>query len=170
MVFETHESRESFFMEKIASMKEEIFRYVYAILENRQDAEDASQDSLLLAWERLEQLQCPEKARYWLLKIARNSAIDLLAGKSRYEAMKRKALPEGAFFNTEDMVLADERADELMSGIRRLPQRYQHVIRLKMAGLSPREVRELLGVSEKVRGLLLHRARKSLKKIIDTMD
>lgn len=60
-----------------------LFRAAYMVLGNRQDSEDAVQETLILAWRRLHLLREPEAFRGWLLKIATNEATSAVRRRSR---------------------------------------------------------------------------------------
>ncbi len=170
MVFETRESREAFYRDKIVSMEKELYYFALSILKNEQDARDVVQETLVTAWERLEQLRDPQSLRSWLMRVARNKAVDLIRAKSRYVLSDRGTPERGVFFSAEEILVNREARKELLELIGQLPKNYARILRLTMQGLCPKEICELLGISERVRSLLVYRARKSLRKLLDKME
>jgi len=61
--------------------------HCYRMLGSLQEAEELTQDSLLRAWQRLDQRRIPGSTRAWLYKIATNACLDVLKGR------RRRALP-----------------------------------------------------------------------------
>lgn len=55
----------------------------WRILHDRDLAADVAQDTLLVAWRRLDSLERPESFGGWVLRIARNRALDRLARERR---------------------------------------------------------------------------------------
>ncbi len=57
---------------------EKILGFLYRVLGNMEDAEDACQKTFITVYTRLHQLNEPAKFRSWLYRIANNNAMDLL--------------------------------------------------------------------------------------------
>src|SRR5213079_3133698 len=55
-----------------------LFAIAYGILQNREEAEDVVQDSLVKAWKTRWRVRDPEKFPAWLATIARHRAHDVL--------------------------------------------------------------------------------------------
>jgi RNA polymerase sigma-70 factor (ECF subfamily) len=64
-----------------------ITAHCYRMLGSLQEAEDVAQDSLLRAWQRLDQRRAPDATRAWLYQIATNACLDVL------KVRRRRALP-----------------------------------------------------------------------------
>src|SRR6266700_1953514 len=61
--------------------------HCYRMLGSLQEAEEITQESLLRAWQRLEERRSSESTRAWLYKIASNACLDVLRTR------RRRALP-----------------------------------------------------------------------------
>src|ERR1041385_5723022 len=71
-----HGDREAFEM-IIRTHSRTLFAIAYGILQNRQEAEDVVQDSLIKAWKMRRRVRDPEKFPAWLSMIARHRAHDV---------------------------------------------------------------------------------------------
>src|SRR5436190_12156148 len=72
-----HGDREAFEM-IIRAHSRTLFAIGYGILQNREEAEDVIQDSLVKAWKTRWRVRDPEKFPAWLAAIARHRAHDVL--------------------------------------------------------------------------------------------
>src|SRR5437879_9126164 len=70
-----HSDREAFEM-IIRTHSRALFAIAYGILQNREEAEDVVQDSLVKAWKTRWRVRDPEKFPAWLATIARHRAHD----------------------------------------------------------------------------------------------
>ena len=71
-----HGDREAFEM-IIRTHSRSLFAIAYGILQNREEAEDVVQDSLVKAWKTRWRVRDPEKFPAWLATIARHRARDI---------------------------------------------------------------------------------------------
>lgn len=89
-----HGDREAFEM-IIRARSRTLFSIAYGILQNREEAEDVVQDSLIKAWRMRWRVRNPEKFPAWLNMIARHRAHDVFR--------KRRSVPF-----THEIIEADE--------------------------------------------------------------
>ncbi len=61
-----------------------VLRYLYGVVGSRQAAEDLAQETYLRAWENLDRLRDPSRARSWLFAIAANTARRHLRRRGRF--------------------------------------------------------------------------------------
>lgn len=62
------------FEQRIGSLIEPAYHVAFAVLHDRQEAEDAVQEAALTAWRKMGQLRDPRAARPWFFKIVLNRA------------------------------------------------------------------------------------------------
>jgi RNA polymerase sigma-70 factor, ECF subfamily len=147
----------------------------YRITRNRQDAEDAVQDSLLKAFSHLNDFQ--EKCSFstWLTRIAINSALMILRKKrvcveisfegsddsnEKYERWEPMSLTE----DPESRFARSEREELLRDAILRLPPVIREAVELRQArDYSAREIAQALGISVAAVKSRLSRARLTLR-------
>src|SRR6266403_2478444 len=77
-----HGDREGFEM-IIRTHSRTLFAIAYGVLQNREEAEDVVQDSLVKAWKTRRRVRDPEKFAAWLATIARHQAHDVFRKRRR---------------------------------------------------------------------------------------
>ena len=120
-----------------------LLRTTYRITRNRQDAEDALQDSFLKAFSHLNDFQERASFSTWLTRIAINSALMITRKKRGYYEISIDGgdEPGGTYVRweaeslTEDLRAAsrEEREELLRDAILRLPQVVREVVQLQQA-------------------------------------
>jgi RNA polymerase sigma-70 factor (ECF subfamily) len=75
------------FRTQLEPYRRAIMVHCYRMLGSLQEAEEIAQDSLLRAWQRLDQRRAAGSTRAWLYKIATNACLDVL------KVRRRRALP-----------------------------------------------------------------------------
>ena len=136
-----------------------VYRYAFAVLGNRADAEDVAQQTFLKAYSAIAQGTKPRKAENWLLTIAHNEVRrHLRNGQARaleVELDERLEQPEPE--RTEPS-LAD-----VLRALQHLPPAQRSAIVMReFEGRSYAEMARILGVSQSALESLIFRARRSL--------
>jgi RNA polymerase sigma-70 factor, ECF subfamily len=125
-----------------------VFRYLYSRTGNVHDAEDATAQTFLAAFETLSSLRQEEHFASWLFSIARHKAMD------QYRVQKRivsiDAVPEAsAEKDPLSEVIRSEQAEMLAQLIAALPEDERELLRLRfLASLSFPEMARLLRRNE----------------------
>jgi RNA polymerase sigma-70 factor (ECF subfamily) len=131
------------------------------------DAEDALQEALFRAWRSLPQYEGRGSVRWWLYRIATNTALDALRRRPKRVVSIEEASPaagpesdpEGRYARRE----AVERA--LVAADRILPDRQRQVLIMREAlGFSAEETAERLSTSVPAVNSALQRARATLEE------
>ncbi len=134
-------------------------------------AADVAQDAFLAAWQRLDGLDDPASFGGWLLRIARNRALDVVrsAGHRRTEAVAEvsdeRATADRIATGTDPALLAaDHEVQELVWGAAAaLGERDLTALDLHLRhGLEPAEIGEVLGINRNAANQLVHRMRARL--------
>jgi len=164
--------------------------HCYRMLGSLQEAEEVAQDSLLRAWQRLDQRRAAGSTRAWLYKIATNACVDVLRVRRRRAARHRvgpvspatgPALPEAAWIEPAPDALFDA-ADEAAPGpdqrvslresvglafITALqllsPRQRAALLLVDVLGWSPEDAASLLDTTVASVNSLLQRARKNVE-------
>ena len=144
----------------------EVFRYAYAVLGNRADAEDVTQTTFVNALRALERGEKPRKPTNWLITIAHNLI------RQRFRQQQSRPLEVEL---DRDVAVAEETddgpsIDELVRALQRIPptQRQALVLR-ELEGRSYSEIGELLGISQSALEALIFRARRSLAEELENL-
>ena len=164
-----HGDREAFEM-IIPTQSRTLFAIAYGILQNREEAEDVVQDSLVKAWKTRWRVRDPEKFPAWLATIARHRAHDLLRRR------RTISLPPETIETNEperpDTAAIDQR---LHSALATLPELHRAALTLRyFERLDYRTIENTLGLTNgALRGILgraLASMRKQLRPALASMD
>jgi RNA polymerase sigma-70 factor (ECF subfamily) len=133
-----------------------------------EDAEDAAQESFMVALERLEECRNPDRFAGWLMTIVRNRSRNLVRRESLRDS---EAIPETASGGapTPDRVTERmELQEHLREAIATLPEVQQEVVLLHdLEGWKHREIAERLGIPSGTVRSHLHFARKALRAVLN---
>jgi len=132
------------------------------------DAEDAAQEGIIVALERLDDCRAPDRFAGWLMTIVRNRARNLV----RREVLRdTDAVPETAAARGWTPEKATEHAElqeRLRTALKRLPEVQREIVLLHdLEGWRHREIAEHLGIPSGTVRSHLHFARKSLRRDAD---
>lgn len=143
------------------------FRVAYAVLRQRQDAEDVAQDAFLRAHRAFRTLRDRDRFRAWLVRTTWRLALDHLRRTRRREAREQR-VEEPAPCSPESAAIAAERAATLWAAIDRLPDKLRLVVVLaSIEGHEIRDVATLLALPEGTVKSRLFAARQQLKESLD---
>ena len=144
----------------------EVFRYAYAVLGNRADAEDITQTTFVNALRALERGDRPRKPTNWLITIAHNLI------RQRFRQQQARPLEVELDRDVAAVEGADDgpSIDDLVRALQRIPQTQRQALVLReLEGRSYAEIGELLGVSQSALEALLFRARRSLADELENL-
>lgn len=131
---------------------------------NNTDAEDILQEVFIKLFKGLDHFQGNSSPKTWLLKIARNTAIDHLRRKKRLQNLKSIKSFEISH-SPEEITIFNEDVAELYSKINSLSKKHREVIILRgILQLSVEESANITGWPEQKVRLTYHRAKKKLKE------
>ena len=140
--------------------------YVRSIVGDHHEAEDVTQNvfaKLMTAIRKYEQRDVPFSA--WILRVARNAALDQLRAKRLIPCEEVRTSEEGH----EEGGL--DRIQSLREALERLPEEQREVLVLRhIAGLSPGEIARRLDKSEGSIHGLHHRGRGALRQALEELD
>jgi RNA polymerase sigma-70 factor (ECF subfamily) len=159
-----------------------LLHQAFAVVHQWTLAEDAVQDTWILAFKNIERFEGRSTFRTWLAGIAINqarkyrrqdrrspplSAVLGRAGDPAASAPPSASMPLPEPVNdvsAEDMMLEREQGRAIKNALRRLPVTQRSVLVLQLQGYSPAETRTTLRISEVARRVRLSRARARLRK------
>jgi RNA polymerase sigma-70 factor (ECF subfamily) len=164
-----HGDREAFEM-IIRTHSRTLFAIGYGILQNREEAEDIVQDSLVKAWKTRWRVRDPEKFPAWLATIARHKAHDVFRKRRAVplsEQVTEPIEPEPANTTALDQ--------QLHSALAALPELHRAALTLRyFEEMDYRTIENSLGLTNgALRGILgraLTSMRKQLRPALASMD
>jgi RNA polymerase sigma-70 factor, ECF subfamily len=164
-----HGDREAFEM-IIRTHSRTLFAIAYGILQNREEAEDVVQDSLVKVWKTRWRVRDPEKFPAWLCTVARHRAHDVLR-RRRTVPLPHEAL-ETSQTADNDTAAIDQR---LHSALAALPELHRAALTLRyFEEMDYRTIENTLGLTNgALRGILgraLASMRKQLRPALASMD
>ena len=137
-----------------------LYRLSVSILHTSHDAQDAVQQGLLRAWERLDTAR-PEQFRAWLTRIVINECHNIQRRRMRVVPVEQ--MPEGVA--PDDLTAAE---NELRGAIENLPEKLRVPLLLRcMEVYSEKEIAQTLGVPVTTVKNRLFRARRAVRAKID---
>ena len=151
------------------AMAPSIFRLCRRALPTRPDAEDATGDIFLKARLRLAQYDVSRPFPPWLYRVAANSCWDELRKRRPHRELDDSeaelAKLEAESPTPQEAVLINESKRNVRRAIAELDDRTRLAVILRyFADMSYAEIGDVLGVSSNFTGVLLLRARRTLRK------
>ena len=138
----------------IRSMSRNLFAIAYAILQNREEAEDVVQDTIIKAWKSRWRIRDPEKFPAWISTITRHRARDV--------ARRRRSEPlPPDFESSEPVILESDRPTndldaEIQTALAQLPELHRTAVTLRyFEELDYATIEQTLGLTNgALRGIL----------------
>ena len=149
----------TWFAQQVKDCEQSLYRLANSILRDEDDTQDAAQEAICLAYQKLVLLRDKEKFKPWLLKILANTCYSMLRQRQRFVCLD--TLPEQE---------APERAETdtpLWHAVLTLPDSMRAVVVLYYyEGACVKEIAAILKLSEANVKTRLSRARKQLKALL----
>src|SRR5689334_641335 len=141
-----------------------LFAIAYGILQNREEAEDAVQDSLVKAWKSRWRVRDPEKFPAWLCMIARHRARDVFRKRRPAlvpDEMEGRAPSRPKPSDDRESVIDDQ----LHIALAALPELHRSALTLRyFEEMDYRSIEKLLGISDGALRGILGRSLATLRK------
>ena len=139
-----------------------IFRIAYCILLNKDDAEDAVQDTFMKYMTKAPEFNDEEHRKAWLIRVSANIS------KNMFKLRLRRHSPNLEGVKSAGISESDFETFEIISA---LPARYKTVMTLHYAeGYKCSEIAEILGISEDAVKKRLQKGRTLLKNEIERTE
>lgn len=144
-------------LEKYSDM---VYRLAYARTQNKQDAEDVTQDVFMKYIRAAEHFSDEEHRKAWLLRVTINTSKSLVTSAWARHRAGMDHVPEEAYLMEEDK-------HDVFYVVQKLPEKYRVVIQLfYYEELSIRQIGEVLRKKESTVKSLLKRAREQIKDLL----
>jgi len=143
-----------------------LFAIAQRILRDVGRAEDAVQQSLVIAWRELPRLRDPDRFEPWIRRLlVRTCYVE--ARKARQWSLTVVALPVD-LHAADDTTISLADRDELERGFRRLPPEQRAILVLHhYLGLAPSEIASTLGIPPGTARSRLHNAHRAMRAALE---
>ena len=151
-----------------------IYKRVFAILKNKQDTEDALQDTwlkIMKNFDKIKKQSCDRKIGFVCI-VAKNTAIDIYNKKKKVINVDNlEAVAPDNMENLENIVVSKIESDGVISAVSYISDTYKNPLILKyIYSFSNKEIAEILNISETNVSTRLSRAKTMLKDTIIKRD
>jgi len=174
MAKKSNNEKERLFEEEFLPLTDALFYFAYGMTNDRTDAEDLVQETLIKAFRSLDRYKDETNARAWLFTICRNFFINDYRKKKRRP--QRIEIEKVAYKESDDkpglrgdynFIFETEMGDEISTAMAQLSEEHRFIILLSDVGeFSYKEITEILEIPiGTVRGRLF-RARNLLKDLL----
>jgi RNA polymerase sigma-70 factor (ECF subfamily) len=128
-----------------------IARVTARITSSQEAAEEVCHEAMIRYYNRLDQIPDENQAKYWLIRVSKNLALNYIKRKKReriaYERLLKE--PKRDQKSGEELTIRSETLEEVQQALQQVPEKYRVVLVMKEYGdLSYREIGEVLGLSE----------------------
>lgn len=139
-----------------------IFRVCYCILGNRDDAEDAVQETLLKYLTKAPEFESEEHRKAWLIRVSANISKNMMLFRLKRETV---------YIDEARNIGIEENDYEIFELIMNLPAKYKIVLTLYyIEGYKSKEIAEIIDISEDAVRKRLQKGRELLKKLFETEE
>jgi len=155
---------QSAFADLVGRYQTSVYNMAYRMLGDPTEAEDATQEVFVRAWNQLHTFQLDRRFSTWLLSIASHYSIDMLRRRKPSAPLDDVALfVESDEPAPEELALQGEQREIVQRLLNTLPEKYRSVTVLRYYNdLSYEEIARMTGLTESAVKTQLHRARRML--------
>jgi RNA polymerase sigma-70 factor (ECF subfamily) len=147
-----------------------LMRVAYHVTYSIDVSEDIVQEAFIRFYEKNMEFPSVDEAKYWLIRVTKNLAINVVKRKSREKAMvdKIKKVPKTPVQNGEDVLIDVETKEMVRAAVEKLPEKLKSVLILKeYADLNYKQIGTVLHITESNVKVRVHRARKMIETMLD---
>lgn len=153
-----------------------VFAVAFAVLQDRNEAEDVVQETFVRAWNKRRSMRDPAKFPAWLTSVARNRACDVL--RKRRTISLDDAGPEIADSQAAkpgERMSGDGMRENMQAALARLPEDHRTALTLRyLEGMDHQSIEQAMGITNgALRGILgraLAAMRKTLKSTVEAYE
>jgi len=147
-----------------------VYNYIGFRINNHSDTEELASavfEKAMVSWKRYNSA-LPVEA--WLIGIAKNTVTDYLRAKKRKHFVTLDSIAGLVSFNRqpEEVVVSNESSKALITAMSKLKTQERQILSMKFAtNLKHGEIAAIMGISASNVGVIVHRALKKLKTILE---
>lgn len=158
------------FRTDILPLKDRLFKMSLRITQNKEEAEDIVQETLIRLWNERSKWQLISNIVSYSMTICRNLSLDYLRHKENQNITLNSSLHDCAdsMPMPDEALQNDERQASVAKIINNLPEKQRTVVQLRdIEGMSYKEIAGILEISESDVKVTLYRAREVLRKRLE---
>jgi RNA polymerase sigma factor (sigma-70 family) len=151
----------------LRDIEKHVYRTAYYLLNNEQDALDASQDALIRIYTKINSYEEKAQFRTWVQRIVTNICIDRFRRKKPSVSMDEHDMVFHAGDNVEAEVLSAYASEDIREAIGKLPEHHRTVVVLRyLQDFSYNEIADSLDLPLNTVKSYLFRARQQLQTLL----
>lgn len=149
------------FCNYILQYQTDMFRFAKSIVGNSIDGEDAVQEAILKAYEKLDTLRSQRKFKSWIFQILVNECYAILKKRKRQGLTETGEIPQQQVFDVIE-------EGEVLLLVNQMRSEYRQVLLLYYySEFSVKEIAKILEISQGTVKSRLSRGREQLKKVLE---
>lgn len=151
------------FVNKVIESEDTLYRVAKSILLHDEDCEDAVQNAILKAYDKLHTLKEEQYFKTWIVRILLNECY----------ALKRREVPKVPYEECSECIKSEDKTDytDLYLAIRKLPDKIKiTVVLYYVEGYSVDEIKKILKIPSGTVKSRLSKGRKLLKIKLEDME
>jgi len=175
LVHETVQGNLQAFEELVHRYQRQVFTIAYRMTNQREEAEDIAQEVFITVYQKLYQFDTSRRFAPWIQRITVNTCITRLRRKKKVvlvnfeDNMSNRADPFLNIDYNDPAVIYDreELKQDIKEALLQLPESYRAMLILRyQLDMSNQEIADALGITRENVEVKMHRARKSLRKVL----
>ncbi|MDO4169630.1 MAG: sigma-70 family RNA polymerase sigma factor [Lachnospiraceae bacterium] len=153
--------KKDLFCDYILKYQTDLFRYAKSIVGNQADGEDAVSETILKAYEKIDQLRSKRKFKPWIFKILTNECYAILRKRRKMHLTDNGEVPEQKCYDTIE-------EGDILKLIHQMKPQYRDVLILYYySEFSVKEIASILEIPQGTVKSRLSRGRNQLKYIYE---
>ena len=170
LVKQTQNGDRRAFSELVRRYQKTVYRSCYRILGDKEDAKDASQETFLRAYNKLDTFRGRSAFRTWRLRVAMNVSLNERSSRRRKVPHDNIGLAQQFVASTEGPdaeLMRAEAATQMHNALQLVrPDHRAAIVLRELEGLTYQESAESLGIPEGTAKSWVRRGREQLKRIL----
>lgn len=155
------------FLKAYDQLSDALFRHCYYRCYSRERAKELMQECFVRAWEYVVEGKEIQNLKAFLYRIANNLVID--ESRKKKEA-SLEAMMEGGFEpgDDKDRTVVNAEASQMLLLLDKIDEKYRRIVAMRyLDDLSPKEIASVMGESENVVSVRLHRGIRQLRDLME---
>ena len=146
-----------------------VMRVVWRVTNDQEVAEELSHDAFIKLYERIDHFPDADQAKYWLIRVAKNHALNHVKRKVRERRAYERVLaqPVTPIASGADNLVREETSAEVRAALDKLPEKLRVILIMKeYTEMNYKEIAKALDITEANVKVRVFRARQKLGEIL----